>query len=1186
MIPEARRVGAGGLARRDGSGEEAASGSTIPRGAGLGQDRGRAWPSSPGPKPGGAPAANPLGSGWSVLPTVVHEFTAAWERGESPVAEDYLRRLDPADVQGAVDLIYREYCLFEADGCIPDPDSYVGRFPVYGEILRRLFQVHGACSPSLLGRLLGPPPASDPGSQAEAGPGPSLPNVGDSIGPYLLRRELGRGSFARVFLAEQADLANRLVVIKVAARTTQEPWLLARARHAHIVEILSHSPVDDGAFQLICMPFWGGATLADVLDGPSPGTRSRGSGSASASPSAPPATAGHHRRRRRGRDWRPATGADLLAALDAVAAPEYPSVHPARPAREILAPLSYDRAIAWVIARLAEALDHAAGQGVTHSDVKPSNILLSADGNPMLLDFNLASDEVPSLSPSGRPMDPGGTLAYMAPERLRALTRACQSADPGVPAGPSWSSPAGSAIRAAAAGAGGPPADRSAGQAAHVADIYSLATVLLEALTGRPPCPAPMPGGQDAGRLSRPARLSSMAGAYAAARERPPRALIREFEAASGRPIAPALRAILERCLDPDPSRRYRRALELAEDLDRWRTNRPLAYADEPFWRQAVPRWVRARRRMLALSAVAILGVGLIATAAVLIGSARLHRRGLEALAQNKLARHWDDPQAGAFLRSQRLHAQPRSWQPDDLEAFKVAHRALLDYQILGPGDVPAAGDWRLGDDIRYLPAAARDDLEAWLIERAYRFCRTQADRPGSPAERRRVLEILDRAAAGRSFRAFAPLRDRLAARLRSPTIPPATIPAPAWLDEHLLGFVIESEGESGPPDGRRPDPRRALEQALPHYDQALAIRPESFWGHYRAAAVHFGLGRPDEAARHLAQCLRRRPANAAVQVQLAGCLIAVGEHSQALEVCDRALESAPNYAELYWTRAYARAASQQTGGLIDDLRRFEMFRGILPRLFWDDAGSADPANDTGSIATVFRFPTMPDHRPGPARRPGRDDFTGVPPEEVEARATLAGILRHAELLPLAAAEADKILMIQPDHIPARLFRAEEAITARRFDVARSELDAVFGRPELEEYVGSPTGSLDQFFDITRLYLEAGRADDARTVAEHARDLALRIRRDVGWSHFNLARAYAVLGRSDPHFIDEAAKQLFRAFIAHPDFQQWYRAQGPWFDPVRARIDAALGRMEDPEVVRRRRMARPAAPATARVAER
>ena len=123
--------------------------------------------------------------------------------------------------------------------------------------------------------------------------------------------------------------------------------------------------VDDGAFHLICMPFWGGATLAAVL------AAARAHGPARRHP-----------------------GATCSPISTRVAAPEYPAVHPARPAREILAGLSYDQALAWVGARLAEALDHAFGRDVAHGDVKPSNILLSADGNPMLLDFNLARDDV------------------------------------------------------------------------------------------------------------------------------------------------------------------------------------------------------------------------------------------------------------------------------------------------------------------------------------------------------------------------------------------------------------------------------------------------------------------------------------------------------------------------------------------------------------------------------------------------------------------------------------------------------------------------------------------------------------------------------------------------------------------------------------------------------------------------
>ena len=73
--------------------------------------------------------------------------------------------------------------------------------------------------------------------------------------------------------------------------------------------------------------------------------------------------------------------------------------------------------MAWIGARLAEALDYAFSKDVAHGDVKPSNILLTADGIPMLLDFNLARDGLP-LGSIDHVADLGGTVAYMAPERL------------------------------------------------------------------------------------------------------------------------------------------------------------------------------------------------------------------------------------------------------------------------------------------------------------------------------------------------------------------------------------------------------------------------------------------------------------------------------------------------------------------------------------------------------------------------------------------------------------------------------------------------------------------------------------------------------------------------------------------------------------------------------------------------
>ena len=452
------------------------------------------------------------GSWRPALPAVVHEFTEAWDRGESPAAEDYLGRLDPADVQGAVDLIYREYCLAEADGRTPDPASYVARFPRYAEALRP-----AAAAPRRMLAVDARPPVRPGAGVGAPEDGAGLPDAGDSIGPYVLRRELGRGSFARVFLAEQADLENRLVVVKVATRSTREPWLLARARHAHIVEIVSHAVVDD-AFQLICMPFWGGATLADVLAAQARSARERRrAGRRPAATCSPPSTASPRRNIRR-------------------------STRRGRRARSSRA-LSYDRAIAWVIARLAEALDHASSRDVTHGDVKPSNILLSADGNPMLLDFNLARDGAPALDPSARPADPGGTLAYMAPERLRAVA----GGRPGIGVHGGTGTDLERVLRLAIGRSGGP-------RRRHLLAGHGPAGVALRPAAGR----GGDAGDPDAAVAPGPAEVGGVClrgGPRAAGA-----GVVRDFEAASGRPIAPALRAILQRCLDPDPDRRYRRA--------------------------------------------------------------------------------------------------------------------------------------------------------------------------------------------------------------------------------------------------------------------------------------------------------------------------------------------------------------------------------------------------------------------------------------------------------------------------------------------------------------------------------------------------------------------------------------------------------------------------------------------------
>jgi hypothetical protein len=68
-----------------------------------------------------------------------------------------------------------------------------------------------------------------------------------------------------------------------------------------------------------------------------------------------------------------------------------------------------------VVVRVAEALHHAHRRGLTHRDVKAANILLDAQGRPLLADFGLAlRDEDFGTGPNF-----AGTPAYMSPEQAR-----------------------------------------------------------------------------------------------------------------------------------------------------------------------------------------------------------------------------------------------------------------------------------------------------------------------------------------------------------------------------------------------------------------------------------------------------------------------------------------------------------------------------------------------------------------------------------------------------------------------------------------------------------------------------------------------------------------------------------------------------------------------------------------------
>ena len=307
----------------------------------------------------------------SLLALLRAEIGLRWEAGDRATVERYRDRYPGLGPDDLVALVYEEFCLREEAGDAPVPAEYDERFPELTPRLRRVFDIH---------ELVGS--GGSAAFRATATAEVPFPESGQTIAGFHLREELGRGSFARVFLAEERQLADRPVALKVSRSGSREPQTLARLQHTHIVPVHSSRVDPATGLHLLCMPYFGRVTLERLLSEPGAKTA--------------------------------ATGADVLAALDRL---EPPSGPPATTARSSFARLPSARALAWWGARMAESLAHAHERGVLHRDIKPSNVLVTADGLPMLLDFNLARD--PRADASGPSL--GGTLAYMAPEHLEAL---------------------------------------------------------------------------------------------------------------------------------------------------------------------------------------------------------------------------------------------------------------------------------------------------------------------------------------------------------------------------------------------------------------------------------------------------------------------------------------------------------------------------------------------------------------------------------------------------------------------------------------------------------------------------------------------------------------------------------------------------------------------------------------------
>jgi serine/threonine protein kinase/predicted Zn-dependent protease len=336
--------------------------------------------------------ADLAGSRLAILRT---DLSLRWEAGDHSGAQWYMEQFVDLGTDTLVALAYEEYCLREEDGEELAPADYLVRYPSLVEPLRRVLDIHG-----LIGSATAEHSALSLRSSVSVSPTPGgasahapFPEAGQTIGGFHLVEELGRGAFARVFLAQERQLADRPVALKVTRRGSREPQALARLQHTNIVPVYSHRIDPATGLHLLCMPYFGRITLSRVLVELT-------------------------------QDDAGLSGASLIDALDRLEEAADPPAARRSACRATLAGRSFPQAIAWWGARLAEALEHAHDRGILHRDIKPSNVLVMGEGMPMLLDFNLARESVVEEQDGSTITGEatlGGTVDYMAPEHLEAL---------------------------------------------------------------------------------------------------------------------------------------------------------------------------------------------------------------------------------------------------------------------------------------------------------------------------------------------------------------------------------------------------------------------------------------------------------------------------------------------------------------------------------------------------------------------------------------------------------------------------------------------------------------------------------------------------------------------------------------------------------------------------------------------
>ncbi len=563
---------------------------------------------------------------------------------------------------------------------------------------------------------------------------------------------------------------------------------------------------------------------------------------------------------------------------------------------------------------VCRAVQHAHQKGIIHRDLKPSNILVAEhDGHalPKVIDFGIAKATGPALAETE--VDTGvnlliGTPLFMSPEQFDL---AGQDVD-----------------------------TRS--------DIYSLGVLLYELLTGLPPFDPEALRGLPFDELRRIVREQEPT--------RPSLRLEPRRRRGEDRRLRRAIRGELDwivlKALEKDRDRRYASANDLADDLVRYRNNRPVE-AGPPSTAYRLKKFVRRNRALLGTATLCGLTSMVIAAGGLYLAHQRASLLGAaaEAIAEaDALARSGDRERelnvirrAEAILESGLVDFGPlravrerrgqietalrlgelRLAVADATRGVTTARNAAEAHfaeAFAGLGIDPLAEPPQ--DVAAKLPAGkVREDFAAVLDQ----WARVRYQARGACDDACRRLLAAANAVDGPSFRSLyrdALMGDDPRTLRRLQHDPDLATPHPSlailltWGEPpEALWRRLREEQLRRPGDfwlshelavHHEQGPSPKLDDAIAYHRAALAARPESPGARLSLGRALEKAGRGDDARACYRQALLIQANDPAVLNAMAELLLRGGKVAEAIETYWRAIRVSPEYGLAHYNLARA----------------------------------------------------------------------------------------------------------------------------------------------------------------------------------------------------------------------------------------------------------------------------------------